>query len=97
MNFNFQPFQSFCHYHRLKKMVETTSEGSAAGISADTIDGIEKNRNHSLYLHPSDTSELEKQWEKCNAFMLAWIMNTVSKELLSGIVYTSDAAMRMRY
>ena len=38
-------------------------------------------------------SALEEQWEKCNAFVLAWIMNTVSKELLSGIVYASDAAM----
>jgi len=36
--------------------------------------------------------ELDEQWEKCNAFVLAWIMNTVSKELLSGIVYASDAA-----
>ncbi|XP_027774524.1 uncharacterized protein LOC114078089 [Solanum pennellii] len=39
------------------------------------------------------TPELEEQWEKCNAFVLAWMMNTVSKELLSGIVYASDAAM----
>lgn len=39
------------------------------------------------------TLELAEQWEKCNAFVLAWIMNTVSKELLSGIVYASDAAM----
>ncbi|XP_049411312.1 uncharacterized protein LOC125874461 [Solanum stenotomum] len=37
--------------------------------------------------------ELEEQWEKCNAFVLAWIMNTVSKELLSGIVHATDAAM----
>ena len=35
--------------------------------------------------------ELEEQWEKCNCFVLAWIMNTVSKELLSGIVYANDA------
>ncbi|KAH0775844.1 hypothetical protein KY290_007255 [Solanum tuberosum] len=35
--------------------------------------------------------ELEEQWEKCNCFVLAWIMNTVSKELLSGIVYADDA------
>lgn len=37
--------------------------------------------------------ELEEQWEKCNVFVLAWIMNTVLKELLSGIVYASDAAI----
>ena len=37
--------------------------------------------------------ELGEQWEKCNAFVLAWIMNTVSKELLSGIVYALDTAV----
>ena len=35
--------------------------------------------------------EFEEQWEKCNCFVLAWIMNTVSKELLSGIMYADDA------
>lgn len=30
-------------------------------------------------------------WERCNAIVLSWIMNCVSKELLSGIVYSSDA------
>lgn len=34
-----------------------------------------------------------EQWEKCNVFVLAWIMNTVSKELLSSIVYATDTAM----
>ncbi|GAV66024.1 UBN2_3 domain-containing protein, partial [Cephalotus follicularis] len=28
---------------------------------------------------------------RCNAIVLAWIMNTVSKELLGGIVYATDA------
>lgn len=37
--------------------------------------------------------DLQEQWEKCNTFVLAWIMNTVSKELLSGIVYALDASM----
>lgn len=36
---------------------------------------------------------MEEQWEKCNAFMLAWIMNMVSNELLSSIIYATDAAM----
>lgn len=35
------------------------------------------------------TEEMEEQWEKCNAFVLAWIMNTVSQELLSSIIYAS--------
>ncbi|KAM3202137.1 hypothetical protein P3L10_029761 [Capsicum annuum] len=30
-------------------------------------------------------------WEKCNAIVLSWIMISVSKELLSGIVYASNA------
>ncbi|XP_070002085.1 uncharacterized protein [Nicotiana sylvestris] len=30
---------------------------------------------------------LHELWEKCNAIVLSWIMNVVSTELLSGIVY----------
>lgn len=30
--------------------------------------------------------------ERCNVIMLSWIMNCVSKELLGGIMYSSDAA-----
>jgi len=30
-------------------------------------------------------------WDRCNAIVLSWIMNCVSKELLSGIVYSTDA------
>ncbi|XP_073269630.1 uncharacterized protein [Primulina huaijiensis] len=33
------------------------------------------------------------QWERCNALVLSWIMNTVSKEIYGGIVYSSDASM----
>ncbi|KAH0711846.1 hypothetical protein KY289_007805 [Solanum tuberosum] len=43
------------------------------------------------------SSALEEQWKKCNAFVLAWIMNLVSKELLSGIVYASDDATVWAY
>ncbi|KAK4736843.1 hypothetical protein R3W88_000540 [Solanum pinnatisectum] len=88
-------------------MVESTTsdENAAVTRTADTIEGIEKNHNHTIYLHLSDTPgsiltssklgfilgtcrksdykpKLEGQWEKCSTFMLAWIMNTVSKELL---------------
>lgn len=31
-------------------------------------------------------------WERCNAIVLSWIMNCVSKELLGGIVYSTNAA-----
>ncbi|XP_070012538.1 uncharacterized protein LOC142162404 [Nicotiana tabacum] len=34
---------------------------------------------------------LHEFWEKCNAIVLSWIMNVVSTELLSGIVYKSSA------
>lgn len=34
--------------------------------------------------------ELHEQWETCNTIVLSWIMNTVSEELLGGIVYTSN-------
>ncbi|XP_075475826.1 uncharacterized protein LOC142513081 [Primulina tabacum] len=32
------------------------------------------------------------QWERCNALVLSWIMNSVSKDIFSGIVYSSDAS-----
>lgn len=35
--------------------------------------------------------ELLEQWETCNAIVLSWIMNIVSEDLLSGIVYASNA------
>ncbi|KAH0776350.1 hypothetical protein KY290_007761 [Solanum tuberosum] len=38
-------------------------------------------------------ADLEEQWEKCNAFVLSWILNFVSKELMSGIVYATDASV----
>lgn len=34
---------------------------------------------------------LHNLWERCNAIVLAWIMNTVSKDLLSTVIYGSDA------
>jgi len=107
--------------------------------SKDTIETVEKQRNHPLYLYQSDTpgslltsiqltgvenyavwsrsmiltlraksklgfvygtckksdygDDLEEQWEKCNAFVLSWILNSVSKELMSGIVYATDASV----
>ncbi|XP_075103486.1 uncharacterized protein LOC142178062 [Nicotiana tabacum] len=36
-------------------------------------------------------SELHEDWETCNAIVLSWIMNTVSLDLLSSIVYASNA------
>ncbi|GAV80218.1 UBN2_3 domain-containing protein [Cephalotus follicularis] len=42
-------------------------------------------------LKPDQNSPLLHQWERCNAIVLSWIINTVSKELLGGIVYATDA------
>lgn len=36
---------------------------------------------------------LVNQWERCNAIVLSWIMNCVSKELLGGIVYSTNASV----
>ncbi|XP_049405261.1 uncharacterized protein LOC125868718 [Solanum stenotomum] len=35
--------------------------------------------------------EMENHWEKVNAVVLSWMMNSVEKELLGGIMYTSNA------
>ncbi|KAK4726668.1 hypothetical protein R3W88_031585 [Solanum pinnatisectum] len=93
------------------KYATCTSNGVETTVRTgkiETLEEIDRKRNHPLYIHNSDTHtksklrfvlgtckrsdyqrELEEQWEKCNAFVLAWIMNT----LLSGIVYATDAAM----
>lgn len=43
------------------------------------------------YTKESCKTELHEQWETCNTIVLSWLMNTVSTELLSGIVYASNA------
>lgn len=35
--------------------------------------------------------DLHEQWETCNAIILSWLMNTVSEEFLSGVVYATSA------
>ncbi|XP_070005865.1 uncharacterized protein LOC142162995 [Nicotiana tabacum] len=34
---------------------------------------------------------LMEEWETCNVIVHSWIMNSISKELFSGIIYASDA------
>ena len=34
---------------------------------------------------------LHDVWDRCNAIVLGWIMNTVSKSLISAVIYGSDA------
>ncbi|KAE8719345.1 ABSCISIC ACID-INSENSITIVE 5-like protein 6 [Hibiscus syriacus] len=61
--------------------------------------------NHPLFLYPSDTPGdvlvshrldydelLHSQWEHRNAFLLSWILNTVSSDLSVGIVFASSVA-----
>ncbi|XP_073302969.1 uncharacterized protein [Primulina huaijiensis] len=40
---------------------------------------------------PENESGQLMQWERCNAIVLSWIMNAVSKEIFAGIVYSTDA------
>ena len=35
--------------------------------------------------------ELHEQWETCSAIVLSWLMNSVSEDLLNGIVYATSA------
>ncbi|XP_016445850.1 uncharacterized protein LOC107771034 [Nicotiana tabacum] len=36
------------------------------------------------------SGDLEHEWERCNAFVLSWITNSVSKELANGIMYSTN-------
>lgn len=35
--------------------------------------------------------DLNHEWERCNAFVLSWITNSVSKELANGLMFSSNA------
>ncbi|KAE8667521.1 Protein QUIRKY [Hibiscus syriacus] len=37
-------------------------------------------------------SSLQAQWDRCNALVLSWLINSVSKDLSVGIVFASSAA-----
>lgn len=40
---------------------------------------------------PVDNAILLPIWERCNAIVLSWILNSVSKEIFGGIIYSTDA------
>lgn len=40
---------------------------------------------------PKDESEYLLQWERCNAIVLSWILNAVSKDIFASIVYSRYA------
>ncbi|KAK4734115.1 hypothetical protein R3W88_008376 [Solanum pinnatisectum] len=48
--------------------------------------------DHPLYLSPSDVPK--KQWDRCNAIVLSCLMGNVSKELVSGILFCSNATLK---
>ncbi|XP_070055009.1 uncharacterized protein [Nicotiana tomentosiformis] len=49
------------------------------------------------YKNESYGPNLTNLWKRCNAIILSWIMNCVLKDLLSGIMYSSDACAVCRY
>lgn len=36
---------------------------------------------------------LHSQWDRCNAIVLSWLLNTVNKELFASIIFASSAAL----
>lgn len=42
---------------------------------------------------PAATSNELPIWERCNAIVLSWIMNSFSKEIFSGFVYSTNATV----
>ncbi|KAF5449632.1 hypothetical protein F2P56_030057 [Juglans regia] len=41
---------------------------------------------------PSDSADpLFTAWNRCNSMILSWILNSISKEIASGIIYASSA------
>lgn len=40
---------------------------------------------------PTDNANMLPIWERCNAIVLSWILNSVSKEIFGGIIYSNDA------
>lgn len=44
-------------------------------------------------LRPAQGTLSLNQWERCNALVLSWIMNTVFKAIFGGIVYSTDASV----
>ncbi|KAH0678489.1 hypothetical protein KY284_019574 [Solanum tuberosum] len=44
--------------------------------------------------HPREVfpSSLHDLWEKCNAIVLSWIINSIRKDLLSSVIYASNAS-----
>ena len=38
-------------------------------------------------------ANMDMQWERCNALVVLWITGNVSKSLLNGILFKSDACL----
>ncbi|KAE8683402.1 G-type lectin S-receptor-like serine/threonine-protein kinase [Hibiscus syriacus] len=44
-------------------------------------------------LHSNFVEQLQPQWDRCNVIVLSWIINSISKYLSAGIVFSSSAAL----
>lgn len=42
---------------------------------------------------PEDSKPLAKRWMACNKMLVAWIFNSMEKDLLAGVAYAKDAKM----
>ena len=43
------------------------------------------------YLAPNKDSEGYEQWKRCDFMVTSWILNSISKELVDGFIYTASA------
>ncbi|GAV60544.1 LOW QUALITY PROTEIN: UBN2_3 domain-containing protein, partial [Cephalotus follicularis] len=69
----------------------TGNENYGEWSRAMTIALRAKNRRrfiHGSFKNPVEDSVLLHQWERCNAIVLPWIINTVSKKLFISMYYT---------
>ncbi|XP_019233513.1 PREDICTED: uncharacterized protein LOC109214086 [Nicotiana attenuata] len=71
-----------------------TGAQSGTGVSCDESRVARKNK---LCLVDGSTSkedfgaELGSQWNRCNAIITSWLMSNVSKELVTGVLFSSNA------
>lgn len=45
------------------------------------------------YTHSAQLDSLKSQWDKCNAVVLFWIINSVDKDLLIGLTFSESSSL----
>ena len=58
-------------------------------LTKNKLDFVDDNIKREDYTVDSE----KKQWDRCNAMVLSWLMKNVSKELMSGILFRSNASL----